>query len=341
MKLSWWKALGGFFLAALLSVPAMGADTSTAFPGTLNFIEGQASIQTQPLTTKSVGTVDLEPGQTLTTQNGRAEILLTPGVFLRLDHNSAVKMISPSLTNTEVQLDRGNAFIEVAEIHKQNNLVVKQDDSTTRLIKTGLYAFSSEPDTVQVYKGEARVTDGSQKVKVKGGRELALNGSGKLKTEKFNKDRAEQNDFYAWSKLRSEYLSDASANAAQIYLANGWTGPGWYWDPWYSGFTFIPGDGIAYSPCGWGFYSPAYLYGGYGYGYGYGIPYYGRVYSRPWDGVHRAPMTTVRAVPHAPAGFRPGGFQGARPGEFHGGVARPGGFHMGAFHTPSIGGFRH
>src|SRR5437879_1614790 len=125
MKLSWWKALGGFFLAVVLSLPAL-AD-NTALPGTLNFTEGQASIETQPLTSKSVGSADLQTGQTLTTQNGRVEVLLTPGVFLRLDNNSAVKMISSSLTNTQLELDRGRAEIEVAEIHKQNNIQVNDN----------------------------------------------------------------------------------------------------------------------------------------------------------------------------------------------------------------------
>src|SRR5581483_5448978 len=129
MKLSWGKAIGGFVLAALLSAPAFGANS--ALPGTLNFVEGQASIQNQPLSPKSVGSADLEAGQTISTGNGRAEILLTPGVFLRLDHNSAVKMISPDLTNTKVQLEKGRAEVEVAQIYKQNDLQVQQGDATT------------------------------------------------------------------------------------------------------------------------------------------------------------------------------------------------------------------
>ena len=32
------------------------------------------------------------------------------------------------------------------------------------------------------------------------------------------------------------------------------------WDPWFSCYTFIPGDGIFYSPFGWGFYSPWWAY---------------------------------------------------------------------------------
>ena len=49
----------------------------------------------------------------------------------------------------------------------------------------------------------------------------------------------------------------------------GWSGAGWYWDPWFGAWTFIPDDGILYSQFGWGFYSPivvyqsAFSYGGY------------------------------------------------------------------------------
>ncbi len=266
MKLSWVKALGGFFLAAALSLPAFASNT--ALPGTLNFIEGQASIQHNPLTPKSVGSADLQPGQTLTTENGRAEVLLTPGVLLRLDHNSSVKMLSNGLTNTQVELNRGRAEIEAADLHKQNNIEVKENGVTTRLMKNGLYDFSSSPDKVRVFNGQAQVAEGDKNVKVKGGHELALNmDATKPKARKFDKNAA-KDDFYNWSSLRSEYLSEASANAARVYIDNGWSGPGWYWDPWFAGYTFIPGAGIAYSPFGWGFYSPGVIYSAAPYWYG-------------------------------------------------------------------------
>ena len=350
MKLSWVKALGGFFLAALLSSPALGANT--ALPGTLNFVEGQASIQNQPVTPQSVGTADLEAGQTISTQDGRAEVLLTPGVFLRLDHNSRVKMISPDLTNTKVQLEKGRAEIEVAEIHKRNDIQVQQDDATTRLLKTGLYDFSASQDQVRVFKGEAQVNDGDKQIKVKEGHELTLNAP-ELKSAKFDK-KDDENDFYNWSSLRDEYLSDASANAATVYVGNSWIGPGWYWDPWYYDYTFIPGAGMLYSPFGpWGFYSPAYMYsyGPYlGFGY-YGAPVY-------WHGPHRiiAPGTVRDVVPpqaishigrpqtingfRGVRGFSGPAFRGTTPPTVFRGGGMAHGFHggFGGFHG---GGFRH
>jgi FecR protein len=100
-------------LGMMLAVPAFCANS--ARPGTVNYIEGAAYLNGQQLTGKSVGSTDLNPGEELSTQTGKAEILLTPGVFLRLDDNSEVKMISPDLTKTQVELEHGRAGIEVDE----------------------------------------------------------------------------------------------------------------------------------------------------------------------------------------------------------------------------------
>ena len=53
----------------------------------------------------------------LETGDGKAEILLTPGVYLRLGSDSSVKMISNSLANTEVTVSQGEAMVEVDEIY--------------------------------------------------------------------------------------------------------------------------------------------------------------------------------------------------------------------------------
>ena len=91
-----------------------------ARPGTVNYIEGAAYLNGKPLHQQSVGSVALDPGQVLTTGAGKAEILLTPGIFLRVDSNSAVKMISPDLAQTQVELERGRAGVEVDQIFPQN-----------------------------------------------------------------------------------------------------------------------------------------------------------------------------------------------------------------------------
>ena len=60
------------------------ATPTTAQPGALNYVEGQARIGNQTITSKSVGSTNLNPGDVLSTGDGRVEFLLTPGVFMRL-----------------------------------------------------------------------------------------------------------------------------------------------------------------------------------------------------------------------------------------------------------------
>jgi hypothetical protein len=251
------------FLAAALSVSVWGADSAhpgnakanSARPGSLNYVEGQASIEGQSLGPEAIGKTELNPGQSLETQAGKVELLLTPGVFFRLGDNSSVTMISPSLTDTELRLDKGEAAVEVAELHPENNIVIAEDGAKVRLTKTGLYDFDADGDLVRVYQGKADVEVGGRNIEVKNEHQLAFNAGGSMKPEKFDKGQL-QDDLYRWSSLRSSYLAEANVDRAQVYQMGNWYGAGWDWDPFYSCYTFIPGDGIFYSPFGWGFYSP-------------------------------------------------------------------------------------
>ena len=320
MKLLGLKAFAAFFLATVLTAPAWGA--GTAIPGSINYVEGQVSLADQAVNSKSVGSVELQPGQSLSTGDGKAEVLLTPGVFLRLGDNSTVQMVSGNLTNTQANLVKGQAMVEVAEIREYNQLRIGEDGAYTQLRKDGLYAFDADHANVRVVKGEALVQDNDQSVRVKSGHELDLNQSGKLKTAKFDKNAFQANDLYRFSSLRSQYLAEANVDVARQYYAGGpgWYGPGWYWDPAFWAYTWIPGDGIFYSPFGWGFYSP--LWVSY-------APYYPYRYYWP-RGYHPGrvvnPPPRVAPVRPAPNVARPS----VRPGP---GAPAP------TFHSTARGGF--
>src|SRR5579862_2874546 len=163
------EAIGGFFLAALLSSPVWGSIPPQ--PGTINYIEGQAAVGAQPLGEQSVGSAKLAAGQSLSTDNGRAEILLTPGVFLRLDHHSAVQMISPGLADTTLALQKGRAMVEVADIHPENNIRIGDNAANTQLLKAGLYDFDADRGVIRVFDGRAVVQAAGQNIEVKSGHE--------------------------------------------------------------------------------------------------------------------------------------------------------------------------
>jgi len=326
MKLSWMKMIASFFLAGVLTAPAWAA--ATAVPGTVNYVEGQVAIGDQFLDAHSVGATTLQPGQELVTDNGKAEILLTPGVFLRVDSQSAVQMVAGSLTNTEINVEQGRAMVEVAEIHPQNDLRITEEGVTTRLVKKGLYDFDAAQNQVRVFSGKAILMDGDREVHIDGGRMVDLNTSAKLKARSFDKDAYEQSDLYRWSSLRSQYLAQANAETARTYVVDGaygpgWFGGGWYWSPWFGAYTFIPADGIFYSPFGWGFYSPFVVFrspfffgGGHPFVHRFGPEFHGPVaLGRPGfgRGFRTAPVPHGRVTVNRGPSMRFGG------GGFHGG----------------------
>jgi hypothetical protein len=265
-------------LATMCAPVALAQTANPAVPGTVNYVEGSASIEGRMLNQRSVGFAQLQPGQVLETARGKAELLLTPGVFLRVGENSAVRMVSPDLLNTQVEVDRGRADIEVDEIHSRNNIEVVEAGTSTRLLKNGFYAFDADSHTVRVFKGEAELIETGalhQEIKLKGDHQVALASNEAVKSVSFNRDQAEDS-LYSWSSLRSEYLAEANINLASQYAGYGGLTPGWYWDAGFWGYTWLPSDGLLWSPFGWGFYSPRYIYyggpvfyGGRGFGRGY------------------------------------------------------------------------
>jgi len=350
------KGWGALFVGLLLSAPAWGADQNSrpGVPGTLDYVEGKVSLDGQTLGPEAIGSTVIEAGQTLSTEAGKAEILLTPGIFLRVGSNSAARMISPGLANTQIELERGQAIVEVAEIHPENNIRIRQNALTVRLEKTGLYEFVVDGNHVRVFEGKAEVDTGTRQFTVKGEHELVTSDNGALKVEKFDRKLYADTDLYNWSSLRSAYLAEANVNEASYYQQYGWVpggppwwGAGWYWNPWYSAYTFMPGDGIFFSPFGWGFYSPWCVYRApfYGNGYGYGHAVYYHHFSADahnWGpGPHYTTGQTYAEGVYNGTGSMHGGFHsggqmtggghgfGHIGGGFHGGGSHGGGFHGG------------
>jgi len=317
MKLKWMMiALLG---SGIAGVPALADQIAAppARPGTVNYVEGTAYLGGQPLNSNQAGNATLEAGQELSTQNGKAEILLTPGVFLRLDSNSTVKMVNPDLTLTQVALEKGRASVEVDEIHDQNDLQMIDGGVTTRLDKKGYYEFESDKPMAMVFNGMAKTEVANDKWKeIKGHHELMLtgnaNGQSLAKEKPADFDTNTPDELYKWSSLRSEYLAEANNQIAGEYAGAAYV-PGWYWNPYGWGYTFIGADPF-YSPFGWGFY-PFGWGGGWGWYGGHG--WYGRGPYR-YGGYHEAPHLAGGGM-HTPNGSAMGGFHGSMGGGFHGG----------------------
>jgi len=215
------------------------------------------TIADQALDSKFGHFADVKEGQVLKTAEGLAEILLTPGVFLRVSENSSIKMISSRLIDTRVELLTGSILVECAELQKDNSVTFIYKDATVAFHKKGLIRIDAADDMLRVYDGEALVTKSGESMTLKEGKETLL--SGVLSPEKF--DNKIGDPFYRWASRRAGDLAVANLSAAKSVQDNGgsWLSSGWMWNPMFGAFTYIPYRGYYNSPFGYNYYSPSYV----------------------------------------------------------------------------------
>lgn len=255
------------YLSLLLGCSALtfGQSVISAHSGVVQYAEGDVSIDNQPIHPKFAQFPELKSNQVIATGEGRVELLLTPGVFLRLAENSSVRMVSNSLSDTRLAVVSGSALVEVGELLPNNSISFEAAGARIALTHKGLFRIDSDPAQLRVYDGQARVTADDAQTVVHKGHEVAL-GSGTLTLASF--DTKDTDSFYRWSARRSEYVADANITSARVASNPGSTGyvaglnsaspyGAWAWNPWFGMFTYLPGgDGMYMSPFGSMYYSP-------------------------------------------------------------------------------------
>lgn len=344
---------------ATASVPATLAAQSTygAVPGSLNFVQGQANIDGQPIDT-NIATPQprqLRAGETLATANGTADILLAPGALLRLGHDTTVHMVTADANRTEVQLQQGVANLSANVVRHDDLLLVDTANGQTQILSRGLYTLNAATNTVRVYNGEAYVFPGAdttsdvKPVKLKEGHELILGGE-RAKPASFDREMADT-DLLPWTGPKESQVALADATVRHDG-GSGYSDAGYY-----PGYGFA-GDYPLYAGGFGGFGYPYGPYGFYGYpffGVGFGAGFYGGgLYGGGFypggiyrGGIYRGGVGRVPYRGGAVGGPRGGyvgghGFAGRSFGEVRGGGfsgARGGGFSGGGFHGGGGGGF--
>jgi hypothetical protein len=280
-------------------------------PGSVNYVQGQASSAGQPLTIQSVGHFALTPGQSVETGNdGYVEVLLTPGAFLRVGPDSEFNFTAVGLADTRITLAHGNALVEIDQLIAGTHEEVTFGPTSVDMLKKGLYGFAANPALIRVFDGKADVIGATSHDDAGKHDQIALTDNPALKKSSFDENQAKQDPLFVWSAARSRAESEQNKLVSQNPAGYYPSGDGWFWDP-YTNFYGFWGPGSFYSPFGFSFF------GGFYPGFYHG--YYG--------------------------GFRQGGF---RQGGYGGGHAFvgvhgngvSGGFHGGGFHGGGGGGRR-
>ena len=149
-----------------------------------------------------------------------AEVLLTPGVFLRMGENTSIKMVSNKLTDTRVEVLTGSAMVESDDFPKDNAVMLLDKGNEILLVKHGLYRVDADQGLFKVYDGEAIAKDESGQVTLHKGKETLLTGA--LMAENF--DPKADDELYRWSDRRSGYLAKANVSSANSIIggSSGW-----------------------------------------------------------------------------------------------------------------------
>jgi hypothetical protein len=270
-------------LLAALVLPASAQPVISAKSGLLSYVEGQVVLNDQPVEFSTTHFADVKENSVVKTGDGRAEVLLTPGVTLRMGENSSLRMISNRLVDTRVELITGSVVVEADMIAKETNVTVVVGQGAVELPKAGLYRFNAEPAQIKVFKGDAEVEVAGQTKAVSGGHALGL-ATETASIEKF--DTEDTDDLDRWSHRRGSYLAAANISAARTLLSSGggpstwgygmgggpsmWgygmggvCSPVWGYNSYYGMMTFIPCTGSLWSPYGYRFWSPYAISGAY------------------------------------------------------------------------------
>jgi len=267
-------------LLAGLWNPAPAQYLISARGGLVNYTTGPVSYSTSsdPTWRDLPSNLQLSEGDRIKTEDqGKAELLLNPGSYLRIGNGAEVVMLSTELGATAVELLSGSAILEVANLSDGAAISVQTPVTRVQIKKDGLYRIDMASDaiTLTVRQGEAYFakTDGTQE-KVKKNKR-ALIAANEHQIAKLEPNQVDEFDL--WSADRAETL--VAANQSFIRRMGSWSWPSlswsaWIYDPFFGFYTFFPwGDGF-WSPYGFGYYYPWYP-GGYwpgGYWGGGGYP---------------------------------------------------------------------
>src|SRR6266581_3726576 len=146
-------------LFALGGLPAFAQSVISAHSGLIHYAEGRVLLDGKQVEVKITAFPEIKEQMELRSEDGRAEVLLNPGVFLRMGENTAIRMLSNKLSDSKVEFLSGSMIIESSGdlAQKDDSVSALYKAASVSLRKKGIYRFDSEPAQLRVTAGEAEV----------------------------------------------------------------------------------------------------------------------------------------------------------------------------------------
>ena len=230
----------------------------SARAGGINAITGEASVHSRGESDwqQLMITNDLNAGDSVrTAYDGRVEILLNPGSYLRVGGDSEVELSNNTLSNLEVRLVRGTAIVEATGADGlELNINISTPHTKLAIVRQGLYRLNVVPgDATELIVRKGRVILSDSHTKVKGGNKVVFSASNVsvAKLTKEEKKASENEDVDVWSKERAQTLAKANRRISNSMLTSAFatfrdSDPFsnrlglWFFNPRAGCYTFLP-----------------------------------------------------------------------------------------------------
>ena len=228
-----------FAVVAVLTHPADGQSVISTHSGIVHFFEGAVYVGDQPLESHPGKFSNVPQGAQLRTAEGRAEVLLTPGVFVRIGDQSAIRMVANELSNTRVELLAGSAVLDSAEPSSGTSVTLLYKNWSVHSSEPGVYRIDCDPPRLSVLRGEAEVSAGDNQpaLLVKQGMDVPF--APVLVPERSSEQPRDA--LSRWAVGRQQSISTDNAIAANIQDPASMTTA----NPGYDTFTYFPMLGVS------------------------------------------------------------------------------------------------
>ena len=201
-------------LAALLGLSGLSSRAQSvisAQSGLIYYTEGRVLLNDRAVQRIPGRYAQMQPHDVLRSRTGKGEVLLSPGTFLRIRENSAVRLLSDSLEAPQFEVLSGSIILETGEVKKGASTVAVWRGVKISPAKKGMFRLDTNPAALRVFEGEAVVTSGGKMIKVGKGRVLPFSGA--WSAIKF--DRAQTDAFDRWSGRRALSLARADGRVGR------------------------------------------------------------------------------------------------------------------------------
>jgi hypothetical protein len=208
--------------------------------GTANTVDGDVSFRHTGKWDMLIAGDDLQDSDSIKTgSDGRTEILLNPGSYLRIAENSEVQFYKDPTRDLSINVLAGSIIVEASIVEEWQELVatIVTPKGSIEVTRGGIYRFNVGPggdSEVLVHKGRLVLAG---KLVREGNKATIEDGSAALVA---SFDKRAQDGFDIWSKDRATVLIAANRRLSRNALLRTARYNTWSYNPFAMCYTYLP-----------------------------------------------------------------------------------------------------